>query len=367
MTDPVIQRGNLLIYRLFDVAEEIKLTDAVMKGPRGRERFNVAKYIDRSLQIKNPPLMFSMGERKIIISGREVPCEVLLKVRDFGVISIIFQIPIKPGTPWTELVALAAELEEGLEIDLRAKEILPEVIEAIRPALIKESQSEIFEDYIIYYIEEFAQPLNLAELGKQVDIPSLLIAEHEVALSETSRKIATEYVFQYGENDLAVVEWNSALVVDPTGGREIPDILEFAVSHLLEMRVYDDLLDERLDSLYNKIENENRRFYQSSGRFDRVYKEASARFIEFTEIIERVENSLKVVGDFYLATVYRAATRKFRMADWQQSVTRKINILGQVSSLLQGEVNYRRSHLLEAIVVVLIFYEIVSRFFMPHG
>ena len=194
-----------------------------------------------------------------------------------------------------------------------------------------------------------------------MDIPALLLAEHEVQLSDMSRRLATEHVFQYGDKDLAVVEWSSALVVDASGGREIPDILEFAVSHLLEMRYYDDLLDQRLRSLYDKIGNEQRRFF-SSGRFDKVYRESSARFIEFTEFIERVENSLKVVGDFYLATVYRAATRKFRLSDWQSSVTRKINILGQVSSLLQGEVNYRRSHLLEFIVVLLIFYEVISKF-----
>lgn len=363
MIDPIIQRGNILIYRLFDVAEEINLSSAVMSGQRGRDRFNVVKYIDKSLVMKNPPLSFSLGERKVTISETEIPCEVMVKVRDFGVVSIIFQVPMKPGTRWSDLVVLAAELEEGTEIDSRAKEILPEILEQIRPALIKEAKPDTFEDYIIYYVEEFSEPINLQTLNSQVDIASLLIAEHEVPLSETSRKVATEYLFQYGDKDLAVIEWNSALVIDPSGGREIPDILEFAVSHLLEMRVYDDLLDEKLNSLYDKIGGEQRKFFQTSGRYDRIYKESSTRFIEFTEFIERVENSLKVVGDFYLATVYRAATRKFRMADWQASVTRKINILGQVSSLMQGEVNYRRSHFLEAIVVLLIFYEIIEKFF----
>ena len=361
MIELKVQRGNILIYRLFDVAEEIKLAEALMGGQRGPDRFNVAKNIDRALVMKNPPVSFSLGVRKIVIAEREVACEVLAKVRDFGVVTIIFQLPITPGTSWSELIALAAELEEGNEVDRRAQEILPEILDQIRPALIKESKPEVFEDYIIYYIEEFTTPVIASQLPSQVDIAALLIAEHEVALSEASKKLAMEYVFQYGDKDLAVVEWNSAIVIDPSGGREIPDILEFAVSHLLEMRVYDDLLDEKLNILYNRIDDEQSKFF-SSGRFDKVYKESSTRFIEFTEFIERVENSLKVVGDFYLATVYRAAIRKFRMSDWQSSVTRKINILGQVSSLMQGEVNYRRSHFLEIIVVLLIAYEVVSTF-----
>ncbi|MGZ3682673.1 MAG: hypothetical protein ACXVCI_02415 [Bdellovibrionota bacterium] len=89
-------------------------------------------------------------------------------------------------------------------------------------------------------------------------------------------------------------------------------------------------------------------------------KTASTRYIEFSEFTERVENSLKVVGDFYLATVYRAATRRFRLNDWQQDITRKMNLLAQVSSLLQGEVNIRRSHWLEITVIVLILFEVVS-------
>jgi hypothetical protein len=99
------------------------------------------------------------------------------------------------------------------------------------------------------------------------------------------------------------------------------------------------------------------------GKFRQLSDEASSRYIEFSEFIERVENSLKVVGDFYLATVYRAATRRFRLADWQQDITRKMNILAQVSSLLQGEINIRRSHWLEIVIIALIAFEIVSALF----
>ena len=74
--------------------------------------------------------------------------------------------------------------------------------------------------------------------------------------------------------------------------------------------------------------------------------------------MERVDNSLKVVGDFYLALIFRGATQKFRIKDWQDSISRKMAILAQVSELLEGEMNVRRSHWLEFAVVFLFIFEI---------
>lgn len=358
--DPRIAKGHILVYRLFDVAEEIKIDqlEKLLLSQGGPEKFNVPKFIDRALVMKKPPISFGLGDIKLKVDGQEVSVGLSAKMRDYGVISLIYTIPIEPGTKWSDLVCKAVDLEEGSEVDAHAEYFLPKFVEQIKPTLVKPTASTQFEDYMIYFIERFEEPLTIPEVLSSVDIPALLLAEHEVELSSNSRKSVLENVFQYSERDLSIVEWNAALLIEPSGGREIPDILEFAVSHLLEMRFYDDLLDLRLQGLYEDIEKKRKGIW--SNRFDDVYDESSARFIEFTEFIERVENSLKVVGDFYLASLYRAATKKFRLPDWQNSVTRKMNILGQVSSLLQGQVNNRRSHLLEIVIILLIAYEIIA-------
>ncbi len=358
--DPKIAKGHILVYRLFDVAESIKVNELekVLLNQRGAEKFNVPKFIDRALVMKQPPMAYGLGDVTLNVDGANVQANLIAKMRDYGVISLIYQIPIEPSTKWSELVCKAVDLEEGSEIDAHAEAFLPKFCDQIKSTLDKPTNSDQFEDYIVYYIEKFEDPIPIAEVLTSVDIPALLLAEHEVELSANSRKAALENAYQYGRNDLAIVEWNAALVIEPSGGREIPDILEFAVSHLLEMRFYDDLLDRRLQGLYDDIEKKRKGIW--SNRFDDVYDESSARYIEFTEFIEKVENSLKVVGDFYLASLYRAAMKKFRLPDWQNSVTRKMAILGQVSSLLQGQVNNRRSHLLEIVIIILIAFEILS-------
>lgn len=353
-----IQKGSILIYRIFDVAEEINIpaVKAILRDNRGPDQFKVPKYIDRAIEMKNPPVTFGLGEETIHIKDQEIKAEVLVKVRDFGVLSLVYQIPITPGTTWKQLVEFASWLEEGSEIDQLALQQSNEIASAIASTMTKPHRWSGFEDYIIYFFEEFEGGINAKQLIERADIPALLVAEDEIRLSESTRKALKENFFQYAENDLTMIEWNSAIVVEPSGSRDVPDILEFAVTQLMEMRFYDDLLDEKLKALYQDIEM--RRSSIWTAKYERVYHEATSRYIEFIEFIERVENSLKVVGDFYLATIYRESTRRFRLSDWQSNVTRKMNILAQVSTLLQGEINSRRSNVLEFIIIVLIAYEI---------
>ncbi len=354
-----IKKGTVLIYRIFDIAEEINISqvEAILRDNRGPDRFKVPKYIDRAIEMKRPPITFGLGDETILIQGKSLKAEVLVKLRDFGVLSMIYQIHLDPSTTWKQLIDLAVGLEEGSEIDNLAKQQAREITNSISNTLKKESNWSGFEDYIVYFIEEFENNLTVKEFLEKADFPSLINAENQVKLSESTKNSLADSIYQYSENDVTIVEWNSALVIEPGGSRDIPDILEFSVTHLMEMRYYDDLLDLKLNVLYEDIEKKRSSIW--TPKYDRVYEEASTRYIEFIEFLERVENSLKVVGDFYLATIYRGATNQFRLKDWQNSVTRKMNILAQVSNLLQGEMNMRRSHLLEIIIIFLITYEIV--------
>jgi hypothetical protein len=355
-----IQKGSVLVYRIFDIAEEIDLGRArtLLQNIKGPNSFRVPRFIDRGLVVKTQPLAFELGQMDVSLEGGSFRMNVIGKVRDFGVLSLVYEIPLPPGISWDELVALAADLEEGSEIDHIAQEQAREVNERIRDSLKRPSSWHVFEDYIIYNFEKFEGDTSAANLLERADVAALLLAEDDTVIAQKTRDLILENTYQYGAGDLALVEWNSALVVEEVPSRDVADILEFAVTHLLEMRFYDDLLDKRLAQLYDDIERSKNSVFRAP--FAQIYQDASTRYIEFSEFTERVENSLKVVGDFYLATVYRAATRRFRLADWQQNITRKMNLLAQVSSLLQGEVNIRRSHWMEITIIVLILFEPVS-------
>src|ERR1019366_2372171 len=83
------------------------------------------------------------------------------------------------------------------------------------------------------------------------------------------------------------------------------------------------------------------------------------RLVELSEFAERVDNTLKVIGDFYLARVYESAVRRFRIRAWQASIDAKQALLAQAYSLIRGQIDARRTTLLELVVIVLIVVEVL--------
>ncbi len=355
-----IRKGTIMLYRCFDIAEEVNLSKVeqiLTQEASPKERLRLSRPTGQAVVIKNAPITISLGETSITIMNREYAAETTARIWDYGVLSILFQLTIPEGTDWNQLLGKSAAIEANSEIDAFARKRAKELTGRLQDALQQPSEWEGLEDYTIYFLEHVEGARNAVEFSERADIPALMLGETDRNLSKENREALAEYTYSYRDNDLAVIDWNSALVWEPSGMRDIPDVLEFAVTHLLEMRYYDDLIDRRLGLLYDSIEARRR----NKGRlpFWKLSHEASTRFIEFSEFLGRVENSLKVVGDFYLARAFRGAIRRFRVADWQGSISRKMNILAQVSELLQGEVNTQRSMLLEIIIIVLIAFEII--------
>ncbi len=363
-----IQKGSILIYRVFDVAEEVNLSrvEDLLKTESGKGRLQLTRTPRQLVIMRNAPVTFSLGESELNFLDRSVKSETLAKVWDYGVLSIQFQVPIAPGTSWEQLIDMSAKLEQDMLIDELARVRAEELVNIISPALLGQHSWQQFEDYVIFFFEEISGIKNCKELLEKVDAARLIVAENTVQLAPKNKSIILESLYQYSDQDLTIIDWNSAIVIEPSGRKEVPEVIEFGLTHLMEMRYYDTLLDQRLTTLYDAIEESRSKFF--SNRFAQLSREASARYIEFSEFIERVDNSFKVVGDFYLATIFRAAGEEFRIPEWEQNIMRKMNLFASLSELLQGELNVNRSLWLEITVVVLILFELGTAFIkMGHG
>jgi hypothetical protein len=369
-SNPIVHRGKVVIYRVFDVAEEIDLSrlESVLTESSVESRVKVDRKHRPSVVVRNAPVRLRLGDVQIRIGEKAVTCEGFATAMDYGVLSIALHLTIPPGTSWTTLIELAASINASAgsqdEIDAVCRRKSREVTEQIRTALKNPSEWDVSEDYVLWFLEEVEGIEKAADLVARADIPALLLAERTDTLAPPSRDGILENTFQYATDDLVVIDWNSAIVYEPSGQMENADIIEFALTHLLEVRYYDDVLDRQLAQIYDAVDERRRSSWK--GRFSSLAHEANTRFLEISEIMERVDNSIKVVGDYYLAVVFRAAIRRFRVLDWQQSITRKMNSLARVSELLQGEMNVKRSHMLELIVILLIAFEILSAF-LKHG
>src|SRR5205085_648447 len=91
------------------------------------------------------------------------------------------------------------------------------------------------------------------------DIARLLMGEVR-PLSTQARTELLSRRFSYFDDDLAIVTWSAALVVESVPeDTDVQYVLEFANAQLLELRFYDSLLDKELPRTYQEITASRRR------------------------------------------------------------------------------------------------------------
>lgn len=344
--------GKILAYRVFDVGSDFNLNEVA----RNLANLSVAQRVKlskptRSIHIANAPLSMGMGT----IEFQGLAFSVTVRIWAFGVISVIFEVD-KSEKKWSEFIELGTLLESDPHVTELAAEKAKNVLSVLDPN--RKPEMEIFEDYLIYFFkslpgceEDASKALDLFDVSK------LLLTENTSELSDQVKKMIKDGVIQYNKNDLAAITWNSALIIEPSGASDVADILEFAVCQVLEMRYYDYVLEQKLSSLYDDLESKRWGIWKNHA--EALSEEAAKHYLEISETVENVENSLKVIGDFYLAQIFRAASTRFRFQDWRESVDQKLKNLAEISSLLNANVNARRGHLLELVIVLLITIELI--------
>ena len=363
---PRIADGELWIYRLFDVADAVDLAraEALAAGPSARVRLDSAQSAT-ALQLPSPPLQISLGRREVPLLGGPRVAEASAHLFDYGVISLRYRVAIEPGTTLGALVALAGALLERATpaLDTLARQHAREVAAALAPALARPHAWGGMETYQVFFVRAFeGGPLTAARLLAEAPVASLLLGEtSQVRLSEAERQDVLSHQFSYLETDLAVIHWNSALVVEPSGVEDVPDLLELATAHLLELRYYDDLLDRELHRIYDELEAGGSPLtHLLTRKYRRLQRRTAALLLELSEMVERLENAVKIVGDFYLARVYQAAVRRFRLPSWEATVLRKQRLVAEVNDLTGDAADTSRGELLEVVVILLISYEILA-------
>jgi hypothetical protein len=360
----VLEKAQLFCYRLFDVAAEIDLDAAQRLLALDTRRVRLTRAGAEYLLLPNPPLAIELGRRTLPLNSGPTVVDVVGRLFDHGSVSIRLCVSVAAGTEVGALIPLADELYDSPAVDALAVEVLESLRPGIAPALRSGKLWDQSESYAVHFVERIRGSPSAAEVLLWPELAPLLLGEtRELKLSERERSDVTAQHFSYGEDDLVVVDWNAAFVYEPSGSTDIPDILEICNGQLLEFRYYDHQLDRQLTRVGETLRRTRRRGIPLFRTTDApLARSVQLTLIEMSEALERVENSLKVIGDFYLAKVYEAALEQLRVDDWKASVQRKQQTLGDVYQWLKGEVDTARSLTLEVMIVALIVVEVVLAF-----
>ena len=156
-----------------------------------------------------------------------------------------------------------------------------------------------------------------------------------------------------------VLTWDRAFIYEPRGDSDVMDILEVANAQLLEMRYYDEVLDDELPRMYDLVATTRRGLNVfAARRYAGLARRLYTLVAEVTELTEKVDNALQVTEDVYLARIYAAALDLFRVPVFSATVNRKLAIIRDTYAALYDEASSSRSELMEMAIILLIAVEL---------
>ncbi|TCZ64012.1 hypothetical protein [Roseicella aquatilis] len=365
MTDLLVRAGQVTALRLFDIAYGIDLKRAealwAARAPGAGQRRGLTGTPPKAMSFGEPPLILRLPPVPVSLAGEQVEVQVAARVYDFGVVSLALTLPVV-DMPWSGFSARVNALQRavgpGAAVPLWA-DLLQSVQTPLAGALERPAARLMEEDYLLAVVNRLEEPLPAEALLERVDLIPLLSGETR-PLSAGARTELLRQRFSYYTDDLVVLTWDRAFVYEPRAETDVQDVLEVANAQLLEMRFYDELLDEELPRIYDLVEAARRApALLSARRYARLARRLHGLVAEVTELTEHAENALQVTEDVYLARVYAAAMALFRVPVVSAGVDRKLQTVRETYQALYDEAHSSRAELLEITVVLLITLEVV--------
>ncbi len=364
MSLPRVQRATVRILFAYDVGLSIQLERCSrhVEGLTADERIKHKGHAPDYFQFDPAPLHVVQGIEPVVVGRWASAGSVEITLFDFGGVSVAYALPF--AGEFEELIELSAVLTttEAFRADSRRR--VEKVLELVREAVVKPGIAELDEDYLVFQIDRFERDVPLGDLHTTYapEVARLLRSERD-PLSDQEITEALGGRVSFGVRDVALIDWNAALLVDDEPD-DVLAVLEFANLQLLEMRFLDAQLDRALDRAYEAQGVPHRWWHVlKRGTMRHELRRVGQRKVDSAILFERVSNAIKMLGDQYLARVYRQVSNRCRMNEWNAGILRKLDT---IESLYQKVHDYSagvRMEALEAVVILLIALEIVIAVF----
>ena len=275
---------------------------------------------------------------------------------DFGAVSVSYASPI--DGPLMGLPSLADELWGNARLLADSRRHVEQLLQSLGDAATRPQIGDVVEDYALFHIEEFTAPCDAATLWTEhAETVARILRASLHSLSQQEVTDATALRLSFGPNDAAIIDTDATVLFDPQG-EDVRMVLEFANSQLLEMRYLDQQLDDVLGRAYEALLDRPRRLW-GPGRGGPDLLRLGRLQLDAAILFERVTNALKLVGDQYLARIYAFASRRFHLAQWDATISRKLQTIDGIYGKMADRAANRRMEVLEWIIIVLIALSLV--------
>jgi len=352
-------KGEVVYLYAFDVANEIAMSR--VQEILSEKPFPFEIRMDRTLPKDMPlykPLAIEPHTLPAKLGGRDV--SFLIRVYDVGVVTVMMRLDVAPARLADLMPYHNPRLEDGETLDSVATKLCAQVCEGLRDLMIGESEEPPPpEAYTVFCLTELegVTDANLWLAEQRRAVAGLLT---ETAASHLSESQVTEVLRiqrSFENTDLAVIDWDAALVVDLSGYTDdVLYALELANLQLEEFRVMDRRLDAYLDRAYADLD---RRAMPMFGAATKTLRHLRRFRVDVAKLTDEVTHITKFFGDWHLARVYLGARDRFYLDQWRASVEQRLAQLDKLYSVVHAEVNEQRMLWLEIIIVIFFAFDLV--------
>jgi len=352
-------KGEVVYLYAFDVANEI-MTSRVQEI-LSEKPFPFEIRMDRTLPKDMPlykPLTIEPHLLPAKFKGQEV--SFLIRVYDVGVVTVMMRVAVEPTSLDDLMPYHNPQLENGVMLDTTALNLCAQVCENLKDLLLGKTEfPPPPEAYTVFCLTDLDDGRDANQwLGENRRAVAGLLSETAPDhLSEAQVGEVLRIQRSFENTDLAIIDWDAALVVDLTGYTDdVLYALELANLQLEEFRVMDRRLDAYLDHAYEDLE---RRAMPMFGAASKTLRHLRRFRVDVAKLTDEVTHITKFFGDWYLARVYLGARDRFYLDQWRASVEQRLAQLDKLYSVVHAEVNEQRMLWLEIIIVIFFAFDLV--------
>lgn len=355
--------GEVVYIYAFDVAYDTarKPIRELLGQPVTQFAVDAGKRCPRQLFFYKPQ-MIRLPPTEYVGPLGPVRVERAIKLLPVGALSITVRVPFAVNRV-EDLVAFHDLRLNDCALNDEVRRLAQDVVAELKSHFIRpQPQLPEEEAYTVFCIaapvlNADGAPMN-AEKWFQAhrrQVAALLTQEPESErLSKQEADESTGRYLSYYDNDLVVVDWDAALLIDePQDFDETLYIMELANLQLAELEAYDRILDDALERSYRDL---SRRPLRSRGDILRELREIR---IDMARFNDELSNTTKFFGDWHLARLYEKISSRFHLGEWHRTIDGKLKTLDDLYQLLKHDQTNRWMMILEVTIVLLFIIDLV--------
>lgn len=337
--------GNIYLFHSFDVGEDINLEKIRLSNTIAWQTLRLPKYFKNY----HTPLA-------VKLPSQQSPKCISSKIHNFGPISLTYRVPFTKTL--SELRAKIPSIDNFYQ--KQSISDAESIYKIINPYIVRPKFFQTRSSYMV--IEVDPEPdIDVIKLKDEYGstIASMLRFETQ-SLSEYQKNEVLDSAMGYFRGDLIIIDSEAAFVCDAEY-EEILDLFEFANIQHLELRYFDRVLDQQLNTIYESgIRPRPLKAYLPliSGYINDPLNDLAKLKVDISVIAERLDSSIKFIGEAYFSEVYEVLGKKLGIKNSMISIDKKLSIIEDINVIYRDKIDGIREDLLSVLIIILIIIEI---------